>query len=62
MLAGYKNGIFVTTSDFQPGALTAADKYRSKTLPITLINSAEFYEELKISRMEHFDYKKYLNL
>lgn len=60
VLAGYNRGIFVTTSDFQPGALKAVNKYNSKTLPITLINSQEFYDALRISSIDRFDNKKLL--
>lgn len=60
ILAGHNKGIFVTTSDFQPGALKAAKKFSSKTLPIKLINSQEFYDALKISRIDQFDNEKLL--
>lgn len=50
ILGGHHSGIFVCTSDFQPAALDAARKYSSRTLPITLLNAAQFYDALKIAK------------
>jgi len=50
LLAGYTKGIFVTTSDFQPGARKAAQQYTIKTLPVELIDAKRFYDALKISQ------------
>jgi restriction system protein len=58
ILAGHKKGLFVTTSDFHPGAIKAALTYSSKTLPIELLNADRFYDALKIAAKTeiNFDY------
>ncbi|WP_222861324.1 restriction endonuclease [Seonamhaeicola marinus] len=55
LLNGYNNGIFVTTSDYQPGAIKAAEQFKLKTLPIKLMNSDKFYDALKISQKSNSD-------
>jgi len=55
MLSGFEKGIFVTTSDFQRGAIKASENFTNKKLPIQLINAKEFYEALKISRKSVID-------
>lgn len=55
ILAGYKKGIFVTTSDFQPGAVKAADQYSNIALSIELLNAEKFYDALKFKQRENFD-------
>ncbi|MEM8508167.1 MAG: restriction endonuclease [Bacteroidota bacterium] len=55
LLNGYQQGIFVTTSDYQPGAVKASGQFKLKTLPITLINSERFYDALKISQRSSSD-------
>lgn len=50
LLAGYNKGIFITTSDFQPGAIKAAQAYTIKTLPVELLDAKRFYDALKISQ------------
>ena len=55
LLSGYKKGIFVTTSDFQPAAVKAAKEYSAKTLPILLMNADRFYDALKISQKPEID-------
>ncbi len=55
LLNGYNKGIFVTTSDFQPGAVKASKVFKAKTLPIKLLNSEKFYDALKISQKSSSD-------
>ncbi|CAL2076597.1 restriction endonuclease [Tenacibaculum sp. 190524A02b] len=62
LLNGYKNGIFVTTSDYQPGAIKASEIFKTKTLPIKLINSDKFYDALKISQKSNSDPQYIMNM
>lgn len=55
MLSGLNKGIFVTTSSYQPAAITAAQKFTSLTLPIELIDANRFYDALKLSQKQSFD-------
>lgn len=55
ILGGMTRGIFVTTSDFQPGALKAAVSFSDKALLVELKNAYEFYEELKLVQQQQFD-------
>jgi restriction system protein len=61
MLGDYVKGIFVTTSEYQPGATNAAEKFSTKNLPIELIDARRFYEALKITQKKTFDTKKLCN-
>jgi restriction system protein len=55
MLSGLNKGIFVTTSSYQPAAISAAQKFTSITLPIELIDANKFYDALKLSQKKSFD-------
>ena len=55
ILSNFAKGIFVTTSDFQPGAVKASEIFTRKTLPIELINARKFYDALKISQKPFVD-------
>ncbi len=55
ILSGLNKGIFVTTSNYQPAAITAAQKFTSLTLPIELIDANRFYDALKLSQKQSFD-------
>jgi len=55
LLSGHKRGIFVTTSDFQPGAYLAAGRYSIQTIPIELINAERFYDALKLTQKPTVD-------
>ncbi|UII81512.1 restriction endonuclease [Flagellimonas sp. CMM7] len=62
LLNGYNKGVFVTTSDYQPGAISAAESFKKKTLPIHLLNSQQFYDSLKISQKSKFDPSEILQM
>lgn len=54
ILGDMTRGVFVTTSDFQSGCSTTAEKYSSRGLPIELLNAERFYEALRIERSDVF--------
>lgn len=62
LLNGINKGVFVTTSDYQPGALDAAKSFTAKTLPITLMNSNKFYDALKISQKSSFNPERIIEM
>jgi restriction system protein len=62
LLKGCSKGLYVTTSDFQPGAYKAAEQFTSRTLPNELINADRFYDALKIVRRKEFDLTQLYNL
>lgn len=55
ILSNFTKGIFVTTSDFQPGAIKASQSFTMKTLLIELVNASKFYDALKISQKPFVD-------
>jgi restriction system protein len=59
-LAGIPRGFFVTTSDYQPGAYSAAKLLENMHFPVssvTLFNGERFYEVLKLSQREAYQSK-----
>ncbi len=54
MLRGFTQGIFVTTSNFSPPAVTAANLACSLGTRIELINGREFLEALKIAQRKMY--------
>lgn len=50
MLGGHTRGVFVTTSRFRSGAVSAASRLRDLAMPVELIDSVRFFEVLKISQ------------
>jgi len=50
MLQGITSGIFVTTSTYRRGAVSAASGFGKKGLPITLWDSEQFFDKLRISQ------------
>ena len=49
---GITKGVFVTTSEYQPSAETAAALSSKRGYPIELINSKRFYEALQITKTD----------
>ncbi len=50
LLGGHTSGVFVTTSRFRSGAVSAAARLRDLCMPVELIDSVRFLEALKISQ------------
>jgi restriction system protein len=58
LLGGHTSGVFVTTSRFRSGAVSAASRLRDLCMPVELIDSVRFLQALKISQRplyESFD-------
>lgn len=55
ILAGHTKGFFVTTSSFQSGANRIALESAERAVPVELIDSARFYDALKLSQVSQFD-------
>ena len=51
VIGGHTKGIFVTTSEFQSGALTTAAMSEIRGYPIELIDASQFYDVLKIAQL-----------
>jgi restriction system protein len=62
ILGGYTKGIFVTTSEYQPGAIEAAKNCSVRMLPIELINASKFYDALKLAQKKSFDTSELYNV
>lgn len=58
LLNNITEGIYVTTSSFQPGAKTLSFQSRKAGIPIKLMDATELYEALKIVQIKDRD--KYL--
>lgn len=56
ILGKHTKGIFVTTSSYQKGAITAASASQSLLTPIELMDADAFLKLLKVAQLE--DYKK----
>ena len=54
LLRGITNGIFVTTSSFQSGALSTAEGYQEKGYKIELLDANRFYDALKLTKGSFF--------
>ena len=52
ILSGHTSGMFVTTSAFRSGVVTASEQFNAKGFPIELVDAHRFYDALKIERME----------
>jgi len=50
VLGGYTKGMFITTSEFQKGAINAAKLSDSKGIAIELLNGEDFFSALKIAQ------------
>lgn len=64
ILSGCNRGVFVTTSNYQRGAIETAKRLSAKTLPIELIDANKFYDVLKMSSRREVDIdglKKWIN-
>jgi restriction system protein len=51
-LGGYTSGVFVTTSRFSRGAVTAAAHAAEVGIPVRLIDAAKFLDALKFAQIE----------
>jgi restriction system protein len=51
ILGGYTQGIFVTTSGFQPGAVRAAARSATIGVPVRLVNADRLYHALRLERV-----------
>ncbi len=58
VLGGYTKGFFVTTSYFQPGAISAASKASLIINPIELIDADKFYAQLKDAQLKDGAHKE----
>lgn len=54
MRGRYVAGMFVTTSHFQPAAVTAAAQHGSLGHRIELVDAQRFYDALKLSQRPHY--------
>jgi len=50
LLGGHTSGVFVTTSRFRSGAVSAAARLRDLAMPVELIDSNRFFAALKLSQ------------
>jgi restriction system protein len=50
LLGGHTSGVFVTTSRFRSGAVSASARLRDLAMPVELIDSVRFLEALKIGQ------------
>ena|SRR6266404_5623210 len=57
VLGGMTRGVFVTTSDFQSGAASTADRLAARGLPIQLINASEFLQVLGVAQRAMFEFR-----
>ncbi len=48
---GHYQGFFVTTSDFSRGAVDAANTFRMRGIPVSLLNADRFYEALRLAQL-----------
>ncbi len=55
VLGGYTRGIFVTTSRFRSGAISAANVSMQRGYPIELIDAEGFYGQLKLAQIASYD-------
>ena len=54
ILEKHTKGIFITTSEYQPGAIKAAKSAGEKGVPIELVDASDFLNMLKIAQMNDF--------
>jgi restriction system protein len=57
VLNGMTRGIFVTTSSFQSGAATTAQRFANRGYPIELIDAPRFLDALKIAQRNAYQFK-----
>jgi restriction system protein len=57
VLGGMTQGIFVTTSSFQAGATSTAQRLEDRGYKIELMDADRFYGELKIAQRNEYVYK-----
>ena len=50
VLNGMTRGIFITTSSFQSGAYSTADRFRLIGMPIELVDAQGFYDALGLAQ------------
>jgi restriction endonuclease Mrr len=55
VLREHTEGIYVTTSDFQPGAHREAERATALGWPVKLIDSRRFFEALKLAQREAYE-------
>jgi restriction system protein len=51
VVGGFTRGIFVTTSDYQPGVLPLVRRAANKCAPIDLYNAGTFFAALKVAQV-----------
>ncbi len=51
LLGGFTKGVFVTTSDFQKGAVRTAEASQRKGIPIELMDYQRFFDALKLTQL-----------
>jgi restriction system protein len=54
LLGGHTSGIYVTTSRFRSGAVSAATRLRDLAMPVELVDSVRFLEALKITQRQPY--------
>jgi restriction system protein len=50
MLGDHPSGIFVTTSEFRSGAITAAEGFTARGIPIQLMDAQRLYDALRLKQ------------
>jgi hypothetical protein len=50
ILGNHPSGIFVTTSEFRSGAITAADGFTARGIPIKLMDAQRLYDALRLKQ------------
>ncbi len=53
-LGGYTKGIFVSTTKFQRGAISAANQCAERHIPIELVDAQSFFDMLEIAQMKNW--------